>query len=112
MTEEDILQIIQQDSWMMEILETVKKLSLPDWWIGAGFVRSKVWDTLHEYKTRTPIPDIDVIYFDSDDFSTKETKLFTTKEEKKYEKLLKKQHPHLNWSVTNQARMHHFHYDK
>ncbi len=30
----------------MEILETANSLNLPDWWICAGFVRSKIWDTL------------------------------------------------------------------
>ena len=26
--------------------------------------RSKIWDILHDFSERTPIPDIDVIYFD------------------------------------------------
>lgn len=33
----------------------MKSLALPDWWIGAGFVRSKVWDMLHKYTKRTPL---------------------------------------------------------
>lgn len=114
-TNKDIIKIIQDDIWMMNILKTVKKLNLPDWWIGAGFVRSKVWDSLHNYKVRTPMSsasDIDVIYFDKDDFSENEIKFETTQKEEHYEKLLKMCLPSLNWSVTNQARMHLFHGEK
>lgn len=94
---------------MMEVLQTVKKLHLPDWWIGAGFIRSKVWDHLHNYKTRTPIPDIDVIYFDQSDFSKIEETNESTKAEDMYQDTLKTLMPNTNWSVINQARMHNFH---
>lgn len=63
-TEQDIIRLIENDEWMMDILQMAKSLELPDWWICAGFVRSKVWDTLHDYEIRTATPDIDVIYFD------------------------------------------------
>jgi len=114
-TEEDILKVIKEDKWMMDILKTVKNLNLPDWWIGAGFVRSKVWDTLHGYKIRTPMSktsDIDVIYFDKNDFIEDESRFDRTQKEIYYEKLLKKDIPNINWSVTNQSRMHLFHGDK
>jgi hypothetical protein len=62
--EEKIISLISEDVWMMAILKSAKSLDLPDWWICAGFVRSKIWDTLHDFRVRTPIPDIDVIYFD------------------------------------------------
>lgn len=61
---EDILQIIQEDVWMMAILRAAQTLHLSDWWVCAGFVRSKIWDTLHHVKDRTPLADVDVIYFD------------------------------------------------
>ena len=111
MTKDDIVHLIENDSWMMDILQAVKKLNLPDWWVGAGFVRSKVWDTLHEYTKRTPIPDIDVIYLEKTDFSEEEARMDTTKKEVEYERKLKKLMPEINWSVTNQARMHLFHND-
>jgi len=98
-TEADIKRIIEDDTWMMNILHIVKTLELPDWWICAGFVRSKIWDTLHEYSERTPLPDIDVIYYDPTD--TSETK------EKELEAQLKSSDPTIPWSVKNQARMHH-----
>lgn len=88
---------------MMEILRTVKGLNLPDWWIGAGFIRSKVWDILHDYTNRTPIPDIDVIYLNRNE---------PIQEELSYESKLKILRPDINWSVKNQAKMHVRHNDK
>lgn len=97
-TEEDVTEIIRQDSWMMEILKAASTLNLPDWWICAGFVRAKIWDVLHDFVERTPTPDIDVIYYDSINIDEKT--------EKQYEKALKKILPTIPWSVKNQARMH------
>ncbi|EEL71038.1 MULTISPECIES: nucleotidyltransferase family protein [Bacillus] len=97
-TEQDIIQMIQNDKWMMDVLHTAKSLKLPDWWICAGFVRSKIWDTLHNYETRTATPDVDVIYFDP------------LHKDESYEQSLEKELTNLNdsipWSVKNQARMH------
>lgn len=107
----DISRLVEEDEWMMDILNNVKSLKLPDWYIGAGFIRSKVWDTLHGYTKRTPIPDIDVIYFDRNDFTKTEADKETTNAEVFYEEKLKKLMPEVNWSVTNQARMHIFHND-
>ncbi|ADU28890.1 nucleotidyltransferase family protein [Evansella cellulosilytica] len=97
-SEDDIIYIIKKDKEMMHILETVETLKLPDWWVCAGFVRAKIWDTLHGYTTSTKIPDVDVIYFDQGNI------------EEKYEKRLEKDlfsiHPRVPWSVKNEARMH------
>lgn len=112
MDEKDIITLIKNDEWMMEILRATKSLDLPDWWIGAGFIRGKIWDHLHNYSQKTPPTDIDVIYFDESDFSSEETKSESTKQEKLYELKLKKLLPEVNWSVTNQARMHIFHNHK
>lgn len=98
MNEEKIISLIQEDQWMMDILNTVKLLKLPDWWICAGFVRSKIWDNLHDFSERTPIPDVDVIYFDP--------KNIAELEEKRIEEKLKILNPNIPWSVKNEARMH------
>ncbi|MDP1422151.1 nucleotidyltransferase family protein [Peribacillus simplex] len=96
--EEEIVSLIREDKWMMEILESAKSLNLPDWWICAGFIRSKVWDILHDFSVRTSIPDIDVIYFDPTNIDKYE--------EKKIEKKLESLIPNIPWSVKNEARMH------
>ncbi|HDR7670051.1 TPA: nucleotidyltransferase family protein [Bacillus wiedmannii] len=97
-TEQDIIRLIENDEWMMDILQMAKSLELPDWWICAGFVRSKVWDTLHDYEIRTATPDIDVIYFDQ--LHTDEVY------EHSLEKALVNMDASIPWSVKNQARMH------
>jgi len=97
-SEKDIITLVKNDKWMMDILNTANTLQLPDWWVCAGFVRSKIWDTLHGFEERTIIDDIDVIYFDP--FNVDEMV------EKEYEEMLKKRLPNLPWSVKNEARMH------
>ncbi len=65
MIEQDILNLIHEDKWMMDVLSTAEKLNLPDWLIGAGFVRNKVWDYLHGYqREKVDTNDIDLVYFD------------------------------------------------
>lgn len=92
-----LINYIQNDSWMLEILTIVKNLQLNDCWIGAGFIRNKVWDVLHAIE-RTKLNDIDVIYFNAD--ATEKEKVLHI------EFFLKTMYPTLNWSVKNQARMH------
>ena len=96
-SEVDIANVIQQDDWMMGILQAAQTLNLPDWWIGAGFVRSKVWDMLHGFSIRTPIDDIDVVFFDPKD-TREET-------EKRYDARLAQLNPSVKWSTKNMARM-------
>lgn len=96
-TKEDVIAAIAQDEWMLQMLALVQQLELPDWWISAGFVRNKVWDVLHNYSTRSPLNDVDVIYFD-----LKETGEIR---DKRLEAKLRQQAPRVPWSVKNQARM-------
>jgi hypothetical protein len=96
--EQDIIQLVKEDKWMMGVLEAAKSLNLPDWWVCAGFVRSKIWDVLHGFTNRTSIPDVDVIYFDSNNPDEKV--------EKQLEKKLRSINPNIPWSVKNEARMH------
>ncbi|MCJ1907594.1 nucleotidyltransferase family protein [Planococcus ruber] len=95
--EQDILQAIEADAWMMAVLEAAKRLDLPDWWICAGFVRTKLWDALHGFNERTPLGDIDVVYFNPE--------AVDEAEEKRYEEKLHQLMPDLPWSVKNEARM-------
>lgn len=97
MTEQDILDLIQNDEWMMNVLQVARDLDLPDWMIGAGFVRNKVWDYLHGYKNKTPTnSDIDLVYFD---LANKSKEI-----EEQYDRKLKKILD-ADWQTKNQARM-------
>jgi len=90
-------ELVAADAWRMRVLRTVRALDLPDWAIGAGFVRSRVWDWLCGDAQATVPTDIDVLYFDRADLAaSRETVL---------EARLNAALP-APWSVTNQARMH------
>ncbi|MEK3688481.1 nucleotidyltransferase family protein [Paenibacillus sp. FSL R10-2736] len=97
-SEADILRRVREDDWMMDILKAAGTLQLPDWWVCAGFVRSKIWDVQHGFTERTPLADIDVIYYDPGDLREGV--------EKSWEAQLKSRYPGIPWSVKNQARMH------
>lgn len=99
-THQDVINLVKTDEWMLKILEAVKSLELPDWWIWSWFIRNKVWDYLHWYKQKTLIEtsDIDVVYYDIENLDEQI--------EKKFEEKLNQLVPWENWSVKNQARMH------
>lgn len=94
--ENQLIEIIKKDNYLLLLLKAVEQLNLKDAWISAGLIRNKVWDVLHNIIT--PINDIDVIYFDQSDTS-RET-------EKRLEKKLEILVPNQPWSAKNQARMH------
>jgi len=90
--------IIAADRRRMHVLELVQELELPDCWVGAGFVRSAVWDHLHQ-RDPSPLPgDIDVIWHDPGNA--------TQEHDARLESRLRARDATLGWSVKNQARMH------
>jgi hypothetical protein len=95
MLQSDIPSIFENDEWSMAILRAIRSLNLLDWWVGAGFVRNKIWDTLHGWSRRPP-GDIDVIYFNPHIYQ----------KDREYEALLESTFPTGLWSVTNQAHIH------
>ena len=98
-TGDDVAEFILADPWRRTVLETVRRQRLADWAVGAGFIRSAIWDALHGYAKPTPLADVDVLFFDPADVSRdRETAI---------ERALTTALPDIPWSVKNQARMHH-----
>jgi hypothetical protein len=93
----ELIDIITKDELIIKTLTIVKNLKLNDCWVGAGFIRNKVWDILHKKKT-IKLNDIDVVFFDKTNISEKL--------EKEIEQQLNEIDPKIKWSVKNQARMH------
>jgi hypothetical protein len=90
--------MIEADVWRMRLLRTVGALGLPDAWIGAGFVRDAAWDRMHG---RPPAPcagDVDVVWFGA--------RAPSAGEDRAIEARLREALSGVDWSVTNQARMH------
>ncbi|MEN2398861.1 nucleotidyltransferase family protein [Flavobacterium sp. MC2016-06] len=92
----ELVDLIEHDPLIMETLSVVRSLNLNDCWIGAGFIRNKVWDILHDQKT-TDFNDIDVVFFDDTTISVHL--------ENEIEQQLTAISPKMKWSVKNQARM-------
>lgn len=97
-TAADVATLVVADLWRRAVLEAVRRQRLPDWAVGAGFIRAAVWDVLHGYAKPTPLPDVDVLFFDGDDISYDR--------EAAIETALAKALPKVPWSAKNQARMH------
>ncbi|UYO74719.1 nucleotidyltransferase family protein [Halomonas qinghailakensis] len=92
-----IKQWIMSDSDRLEALTIAAAQKLPGWCLAAGFVRNLVWDKLHDVSASTPLNDIDLIYFDSNDISVSR--------DREIEQGLRGVST-FPWSVKNQARMH------
>lgn len=90
--------LLLQDEFRLRCLKAASSLHLPDWYLGAGFLRNAIWDHQHQHKLATPLNDIDLVYFDAQDVSE------TT--EQRYAAALSALVPEVCWEVKNQARMH------
>jgi len=89
--------LVEGANALMSALETVRALNLGAWCIGAGAVRSLVWDSLHGTDYRLADGDVDVVYFDADSHPGQDAA---------FEARLRSLLPALRWEVTNQAHVH------
>lgn len=91
-------QLLMADEFRMACLHAAQVVNLPDWYLGAGFLRNAIWDRLHHKAHMTPLNDVDLVYFDADNISRQS--------ERDIEKQLSALFPDVEWEVRNQARMH------
>lgn len=93
-----IEEVLLGSAWHQDCLRAARALGLPDWAIGAGFVRNAVWDRLQGHASATPLNDVDVLFFDP------------ARTDPAYEDALEERlaqtMPGCPWSLRNQARMH------
>ena len=90
--------LLRADRQRMACLQAAAELALPDWALGAGFIRNLIWDHLHGKAVPTPLNDIDLIYLDPLDPQGLA--------ESEHEQWLTARLPGQRWEVRNQARMH------
>lgn len=95
--ERRLIAMVAASAPLMAALRAVRSLQLQSWCIGAGAIRSLVWDTLHGFDRHSPVDDMDVVYFDADAAPEHDAHL---------EKQLHSAMPNLRWEVTNQAGVH------
>ncbi|GIF40168.1 hypothetical protein Axi01nite_44790 [Actinoplanes xinjiangensis] len=93
----DMVNVIESDPGAVRVLRAAAGLGLPDWWIGAGFVRNRIWDAIGDLPA-LPERDVDVVYFDPDRLDPGED----VRAEARAAEIL----PDVPWEIRNQARMH------
>ncbi|WP_425395900.1 nucleotidyltransferase family protein [Aeoliella sp.] len=94
----DLIAITRQTAWLMDALAEAQKLDLNNWCIGAGAVRSVVWDRLHGFSCPTPISDIDLVYYDPEQLDPQVDRELAGQ--------LPAVLPGARWEVVNQATVH------
>jgi hypothetical protein len=95
---ERVEEIIGSTPWLVEALEAAREVGAPDWLIGAGAVRTAVWDRLHGFDEATDLSDIDLVFFDAANLSKER--------ERAIEEALAAELPGVPWDAKNQAAVH------
>lgn len=92
-----LIDMVRSSAELMAALSAARSLGLQNWCIGAGAVRTLVWDALHGHASPTPLADVDLVYFAPDAPPQRDAEL---------EARLRQLMPALEWEVTNQAHVH------
>jgi hypothetical protein len=95
---QELIRLIYATPWFMSVLDAVRTCKPPDWLVGAGVIRNLVWDHLHQYRTPTPLADIDAIFFDPQDVRPGRDHIV--------QQQLAQRLPEVTWEATNQAAVH------
>jgi uncharacterized protein len=89
--------LVYSSTVLMCALRAARELDAPDWFIGAGLLRDRVWDRLHGF-TRPIGRDVDLGFFDS-------SRLLAG-HERELQRAITERAPDMCWEVTNQAALH------
>lgn len=101
MIEQDIIDLVRSDEWMMRVIYEAEKLKLKEWAIVSGFIRNKVWDHLHGIRRDTVnTNDVDLVYFDTDNSNEENDRNLSLKMNGTMG---------INWDIINQAYTHKWH---
>jgi hypothetical protein len=90
--------IVRSTPWLIDVLEAAREVDAPDWLIGAGAIRTAVWDSLHGFDEPTELADVDLAFFDPDDL--------TRGRDAAVEAALTERRPDIPWDAKNQAAVH------
>lgn len=96
--QEGLLAILSSNPWFMQVLRTARACDLPDWYVGAGVIRTLVWDALHGFQQPTAPSDVDLAFFDPCDLSRAR--------DRAAQRILMNLMPEAPWEATNQAAVH------
>lgn len=94
----DLRRIVLGNERFMAMLRAVRGIASPRGYVGAGALRSLVWDALHGRREWLMPGDIDVVYFDKADLSGASQSAYLAR--------LRELGPAIPWEVVNQAGVH------
>lgn len=96
------ISILKKNKELMEILDYISKLNLPNFYIAAGSVFQTIWNYYDDKDLNYGIKDIDVIYYNNDDLSVeKDLEYYNIINE-----YAKSKNFNYEIDVSNEARMH------
>src|ERR1700726_4885510 len=93
-----LVALVRGSPVLMRALHAARAVDPPDWLIGAGAIRDRVWDHLHGFTRATPVKDVDLAFFDPASLGGER--------ERGVQRELTALAPDLEWDVTNQAGVH------
>ena len=97
----ELRSILGASDWLMAILDDVKAVDPPQWWVGAGVIRDVVWEgRFGKGNVRPRTEDVDVAFFDPDDLSPAR--------DRELELRLSDRNGKIAWDAKNQAAVHHW----
>lgn len=96
------IEIIKKNSELMEILDYIEELKLPNFYIAAGMVFQTIWNYYDKKDLNYKVKDVDIVYYDEDNLDKeKEEKL-----ERQIEDYFNSKGINYKFDVHNEARMH------
>jgi hypothetical protein len=92
-----LISLVYSSTVLMRALRAARALDAPDWLIGAGTIRDRVWDHLHGF-TRPVGKDVDLAFYDPS--------ALAGAHERALQRAVTERTPDFCWEVTNQAALH------
>jgi hypothetical protein len=93
-----LIALIYSSSVLMRALRAARTVGPPDWVIGAGVIRDRVWDHLHGCTQPSPSKEVDLAFFDPCSLGSDR--------ERSVQREVTARAPDISWDVTNQAGVH------
>jgi uncharacterized protein len=93
-----LIELIRSSSMLMRALRAARTIDPPDWLIGSGVIRDRVWDHLHGFARPAASKDVDLAFFDPCSLDSDR--------ERCVQREVVALAPDICWDVTNQAAVH------
>jgi uncharacterized protein len=64
--EEKLMSLVRQNVFVMQVIDKIPELNLPNCYVAGACIAQIVWNTAHHKEAHADIKDIDLVYFDTD----------------------------------------------